>query len=469
MKYIFFTFIGDSFPIAYKLQQEGHDVVVGQIYDNKDIYSDSETVPNEDIFSKKRRLELYDGMINKQPAHELIAEMQKYKNPEEYFVFFDRNNLFKYADKIREMNFHGNFPMEEDYLFEQDRDGAKNFVKANYPKLHVAEIKNFTKIEDAKAFLEDSKEIWVLKGKDDSVKTFVPDVDDVMLAKEQIIHTLESYQESYELAGFILELMISPMVEITPEKIYYDGKPLAITIDIENKPYGSGNISLQTGCAQDLVFPISMKDKINKIAFPPIVDEIAKKRKGLFYWDASILINRRSGKMYFGEFCSNRPGYNASFTEIAQCPNVNHYFESIANRKSPFTLGTVGSSVTLFNPNNDDDNPGHTVPDQPINFKESVERNLWLWDVKKKDGKLVTVGDDTNLAVVTGAGTSIDEAVTDMYKAVDNFSFVGTYNRPKFDYLSLDYPTSILNRLNYGLDKKLYQLPFDVRVGKPKI
>jgi hypothetical protein len=52
-----------------------------------------------------------------------------------------------------------------------------------------------------------------------------------------------------------------------------------------------------------------------------------------------------------------------------------------------------------------------------------------------------------------------------MYRHVDDFSFVGMYYRPKFDYLSLDYPTSIINRLNYGLERGLYQLPFKVKVG----
>src|SRR6185436_20764581 len=97
----------------------------------------------------------------------------------------------------------------------------------------------------------------------------------------------------------------------------------------------------------------------------------------------------------------------------------------------------------------------------PIEFKDRAAGNLWLWDVKREGGKLVSVGSDWNLAVVTGKGRSIEEAVKEMYRSVDDFSFVGAYYRPKFDYLSLDYPTSIINRLNYGLQRGLYQLPFN--------
>ena len=78
----------------------------------------------------------------------------------------------------------------------------------------------------------------------------------------------------------------------------------------------------------------------------------------------------------------------------------------------------------------------------------------------------MTVGSDWNLAVITGSGKSIDEAVGKMYRNVDGFAFVGAYYRSKDDYLSLDYPTSIINRLNYGLERGLYRLPFNVKVGE---
>src|SRR5207237_10376891 len=114
--------------------------------------------------------------------------------------------------------------------------------------------------------------------------------------------------QEYERLWFILELFIPAIIEITPEKMYYDGVPLITTLNFENKSFGSGNISIQTGCAEDLIFPIDMDDRINKICFPPIIDEMARKHKGLFIWDASLLTNRRDGKMYFCDFCFNRTG-----------------------------------------------------------------------------------------------------------------------------------------------------------------
>lgn len=467
MKYIFITYNGLSLPIAYKLQQEGKDVVVGQIDDIKEYVMEEEAKKaSESDFNRERRMRLFRNMVKMAPAERLIEQLRQIKNPSEYFIFFEENNLYRWADKVRDLNVHGNFPTRDDYLFEVDRDHAKNFVKQHYSKLYTPEVKEFNKVADAIAFLKDAKEIWVLKGKHDHARTYVPSMNDVELAKGQIIEMLNNFPQEYERMGFILELFIPSIIEVTPEKIYYDGVPLCTTLNFENKSFGSGNISIQTGCSEDLVFPIEMEDRINKICFPPIVDEMAKQHKGLFIWDASILISKRDGKMYFGEFCSNRPGYNSIFTEIAMAGSASNFFEKIVRKESPFTMGTVATSVRIFNLNRDEDT-NHVAHNISVDFRPEIEKDLWLWDVRKNQrGKFVTVGFDWNLAVITGAGKSIDEAVRTMYRNVDGFAFVGAYYRSKNDFLSLDYLTSIINRLNYGLERGLYRLPFDVKVGE---
>lgn len=465
MKYIVFTFTGDGLPVAHRLQQEGHDVVVGMVEDVLDTLPDGEAARPEDDLTRERRLSLYDGMLPKVPARKLARELADAKQTADTFVLFDRNHLFKFASTLAPAGFEGNFPLEDDYRFEHSRDEAKDFVRQNYPSLAVADIRQFSSVADARAFLASTDELWVLKGRGEGAATFLPDVDDAALAGKQVVQQLESNAGAYEQQGFILEPLISSMVELTPQRMFYDGEPIATTLDIENKPFGSGNVSIQTGCAQDLVFPIGDGDRICEIAFPPVVQDLARKRRGLFYWDASLLIDRRSRKIHFGEFCSNRPGFNSLFSELAQCKSAHDYFSCAMRRRSPFTLGTLGCSVTLFNPAMDREHHCHPPASVPIEYKKRVEGGLWLWDVKQEANRLVSAGDDDNLGVITGTGTSIEAAVGQMYRNVDDFSFVGVYYRPKFDYLSMDYPTSIVNRLNYGLERGLYQLPFKVKVG----
>lgn len=465
MKYIFITFSGLGLPIAYKLYQQGYEVMVGVIQDIQDYVMEGENT-KESEFNKKRRLQLFQGMLPIVDAHVVVEKMKKITNPEEWFVFFEENNLYRWADKIRNLGFQGNFPTKDDFLFEVDRDRAKRFVKEHYSKLYTPEVVKFMRIEDGVKFLKDNKDIWVLKGQHDSARTFVPTVDDPELANNQLIEMLTNFPEDYEKLGFILERFIPDIIELTPEKYYYNGVPLGTSILFENKSFGSGNISVQTGCSQDLVFPTDMNERINKIAFPPIVDEMAKQHQGWFIWDASILISKKDGKMYFGEFCSNRPGYNCLFTEMAQCGPPNTFFENIVKQKNPFTLGTVASSVRIFNINHSEEDESIS-PNILINYKPEIERDVWLWDVRKNErGKLVSVGTDWNLAIITGAGKSINEAVNRLYRNVDNFAFVGAYYRPKDDYLSMDYTSSILNRVNYGIERGLYRIPFDVKIGQ---
>ncbi len=469
MKYAFITFSGLSLPIAYKLQQEGYDVLVGIIEDIKDYVMEEEiSKATESAFNKQRRLELFKGILDIRSAEKVIQQLLNVKDSQDWYVFFEENNLYRWADRLKNKGFEGNFPTKEDFMLEIDRDSAKKFVRKHYPKLYTPDVLEFEKTKEAVAFLETSNDLWVLKGKDDAARTFVPDVNDPQLAKGQILEMLINFPEQYEKRGFILELFIPSIIELTPEKLYYDGEPIGTSIDIENKSFGSGNISIQTGCSEDLVFPTLMEDRINKLCFPPIVDEIAKTRKGLFIWDASILINKKDGRIYFGEFCANRPGYNEYFTQIAQAPSVHEYFERMVKKQNPLSIGTVGSSVRIFNLNRNDETEQISA-DLTVDFKPEIEKDLWLWDVKRNNrGKFVSVGTDWNLAVITGAGKSINEAVNKMYRNVDGFAFIGAYYRSKDDYLSLDYSSSILNRLNYGLERNLYSLPFDVKVGEIK-
>ncbi len=466
MKYIFFSFSGLAYPIAYQLQIEGHEVTVALIENVKD-YVMEEDIPEakEDAYMKRTRLQLYDGMLEKQPADKVIERMKTIPNPHEYFVFFEENNLYRYADEVRDLGFQGIFPTKENYLFEVDRHKAKEFVKTHYKKLYTPEVVVFEKKEDAYKFLEKTDEFWVLKGNADESITFIPETTDVAISNKLLAECLERNAKKYEKMGFILEKFISSIIELTPERMYYDGVPLVTTVGIENKSFGAGNLSIQTGCSEDLVFPIAHDSKICEYAFPPIVDEMARGHKGLFIWDASLLIDKRTGKIYFGEFCSNRPGYNSFFTELAQSPSVNDFFEALVHKQNPLPLGTVGTSVRIFNLERDVDTEQISA-ELEINYRDSLQRDIWLWDVKKnKEGDLLTVGSDWNLAIVTGAGKSINEAINKTFKTLGNLSFSGAYYRSKDDYLSLDYPTSILNRLNYGLDRGLYQLAFNVKVG----
>lgn len=459
MKFAVFTFDGYGLPIAWQLQQEGHDVIVAQVEDQREILGPLErnTAP-EDEEAKNRRLSLYDGMLDKQPVSRVIQKLRTATDKSDWFAFFDLNHLFRFAEEVEPVGVQGNFPTGDDYCFEIDRELAKNFVDQHYPMINVAKKHRFNCRSEAKAFLESSDELWVLKGLEEDARTVVPDVSDVELAHGQIIDALVQHSAEYESAGFLLELLIPGALELTPSKVFYNGEPVYTAMDLENKQIGAGNVGPMTDCAQDLVFATEMDDKINKIAFPPVVDEMAKRRRGAFFWDASIYADPRTGKLYFGEFCANRPGYNSVYTEIALAGGAAKFFESIVQKKNPHPTNQVGASVRLFNLHSD--SAARPLKNGAIAYKQGIDKAIWLTDSRQQKGRLVTSGYKPDLGVITGSGHSVSEAARRAFKSVDDFSFEGAYYRPEFDYLSRDYKTSLLNRLEYGLEKGFYRIGF---------
>lgn len=456
MKFICFTFDGSILPVAYKLKQEGNEVLVGMIDNNKNVFT-TEQIKNdswkpEKPEDKKARFKLYEGMLEKQTAESLLKKMKSFKDKEEWFILGDSNNIFRFTEEAYKLGFHnGYFPTEEDRDFEENRTKAKDFVRENYPDIEVGEVEEFKTIDEAKQFLSESDGMWVLKSQGDVGDTIVPKTDDEELAKEQIISALDAHKSDYENDGFILEKYIPNPIELTPQVIFYDGEPVYYSLDIENKPMGAGNIGTQLGCAQNLVCKTKEEDEINQIAFPEVVYEMANKRHGMFIWDCSILLDEEGNK-YFGEFCSNRPGWDAFPTELSMAPSLTYYFTKIMKGEDPLTK-EYGAGVRILNLGKN----GSVQKDSSI--QQSSEKDIFIYDCYK-DGELKTVGNNFDFAVVMGAGESIEDAVEEAYEQAEKITLETKYFRPQFDFLSEDYPTSIMNRYHTAIDEALIECDY---------
>lgn len=440
MKYIFFTIEGQGIPIAYRLQEEGNDVVVGivdkwlKIRENKD----------EGAEKTKRRTSQYDEMVeNKMNADDLLTLLEKVPRSEKdnYFVVCDSNMLWPYADKVRSMNFMGLLPTKEDRDYEEDRKKAKDFFKT-YDVFAEQDVHEFKKVDDAIAFLEESESVYVVKGYNGDAPTIVPETNDPDIAMQKIVDVLEANREAYEKGGFILEEKIDDIIEFTPEGQWFGGKLLGVSIDIEAKGLGSGDSGRQTGCSMDSVFWLKNWQHVYEQFLKPI-EKMMQRDRELCIGDVSVLYSPSRKKFYAGEFCFNRWGYNAIFTQLATFPSVTEYFERVVQGEKLFADGVkqFGGSMTIFNLIDDADYPGLVLKDSLIISEDT--KDIWIYDVKAKKGKLYTAGYDAALAVITGAGDSFADAVDDVYETEVNFHFTGKYTRPKHDYLSEDYATSI--------------------------
>jgi hypothetical protein len=355
--------------------------------------------------------------------------------------------LFRFAEPLSKIFPYGNFPTQDDYLLESNRNKGKEIVKKFYKDIEVAPVQEFKKIQDAIKFLENEDRLFCLKGNDDDCKTIVPQGKDIESNHSKIIESLNKDKMLYEKSGFILEQKIVDPIEITPQAVFFNGKLVFMDVDIENKPIGAENTSYQVGCAQNLVIPLNPNSQLAKIAFSDFVFQLAKKRKGIFVWDASILIDPKTGKKYFGEFCSNRFGWDSFYTESAMSRSLHGYLEDITNLKNPL-ISDFGVAVRMFNINakppyfyhNDD------LKDKEISVKRGV--NNWLFDCYLDKDIMKTTGYTMDLAVATGYGKTIEQATNMAYEESESVIFDDKYMRTKNDFLGT-YPTSIVNRYNY--------------------
>jgi len=453
-KWIILSAGWDGCPFAYHIQNEGGKAYLGQVQSFDELKIDKEPEEPED---KEERLKQYDGMVRKETAKRLVAALKKVSDKDNYFIFCDQNQLWFYAEQLVKAGFtKGLFPTEDDFNFEKGREEAMEFVEQNYPYVQIIPHEKYKTVEEARAAVEASDVPLVIQSEGDYVATICP-VDDVEQNHIEILAALDKHEKEYAQGEIILKEKLVKPVEITPQIVFWDGVPVYTSIDIETKNIGAGeNNGNQVGCGTNLIIRTELDDEINKIAFPEKIYEMAKERKGIFIWDISLYFT--DSGIYFGEFCSNRFGYDASMTEMAMAGGTIPYFTAIMNGENPLK-NKFGAAVRVFNLNRS----------KETEINVGNDEHTWLYEVTKKDDKLVSVGDCWDLGVITGAGDSIEDAVKECYKNYDQLTFKEKYVRPKDDFLA-EYPTSIINRYNAVVGTYFDGEPFDVeKKGDPDL
>lgn len=428
--FIVFSAGWDGMCIGYHWQLEGGKSYLGQVQDFKELKIDKEPEEPED---KEQRLAQYDGMIKKVPAAKLVKALKGMENKDDYFIFCDQNSLFVYAEQLLKAGYtKGLFPTKEDFDMEKEREEAMKFVEEHYPYIQTIPYEKFQTVEEARQAVEESDVPLVIQSEGDYVATICP-VDDVEQNHTEILAALDRHEKEYSKGEIILKEKLVQPVEITPQIVFWDGEPVYTMVDIETKNIGDGeNNGNQVGCGTNLIIRTEMDDQINQIAFPPKIYEMAKERKGLFFWDISLYFT--DSGIYFGEFCSNRPGYDSLMTEMAMAGGAIPYFSALQSLKNPLS-SRFGAAVRVFNLNRSKD----------VEINVGDDSSTWLFEVKKKDDKLLSVGDCWDLGVITGVGETFEEAVDDVYKNYDSLTFKEKYVKSKEDFLA-DYPTSIVRR-----------------------
>jgi hypothetical protein len=308
-----------------------------------------------------------------------------------------------------------------------------------------------------KAQISEKDQIYCIKGFDEDAETFVPESDDPLIAKLELQDQLMEGQKEYEKSGFILEKKVEDGIELTPEMAWWEGKPIYASVCLELKKKHAGNLGKLTGCAADFVFEVPIDSEIMRMSIPPAIHEMAKRKPGLFIYDAALMFDPEDDTPYYLESCSNRPGWNCFFTEMELVGSPTAFFEAIVKGENPFKGGRkFAASVRVFNDNLDKDQGGKAAEGVPLYMPEEDDPNIWFMDLKEDDGKMVSCGYGHDLAVVTGSGDTPEDAFYELSENAERLIFKKRTFRPYHDLVSDAYSGAILPRYEYGLEMGLF-------------
>ncbi len=387
--------------------------------------------------SDQRRLKAGEGIITRYEASEVVKRLLRMEDKEkrDVIVIFDFNHGVKFGEKLLKAGFKGIFAQGWAYDLERKRDKAAEMVKRHYKDVRVPRnIKFGTGSSDKMIqFMEKEKDsVWVVKPNGQGMWVFAPSSDDPPVALEQCTQHIAANKSQIDGCPMVLQEKIIG-TEINIETGYYCGDPMFSVVDLENKFMHPEECGHQSGCAFDLVFPVPLDCKLRMMCNQPF-DAMAKKLKFTGLMDMNAIISNKDGYPYFIEFCPNRFGYNALFTEMeAYGKGAEQYLVDFVEGKIKWPKGVFGASIKLFQEDWEEDkmksifNPDHE--DVEVQVTADMD-HLWMFDSYKKGGKYYLAGYSPEPIVATAASDTPQGAIEKAKFIADrSISYDGKYYR----------------------------------------
>jgi len=402
-KFLFVSPDGDAGDLAWQLKKEGSEV---KYY----IKSSSD----KDVF---------DGFVDKTEDWESQINWAD-------VIVFDYTGFGEIADKLRKegkLVIGGSAYTDK---LEEDREFGQNELKG--VGINVLSYHNFTSFDDAIEFVKEHPDRYVIKpsGKAEGEKqlTFTGMEED----GNDIIQILQIYKRSWakKIKMFQIQKFASG-VEVAVGA-FFNGKDFMfpINVNFEHKKLFPGEIGPSTGELGESMY-WSQTNKIFKETLGKMKEKLASSRY-TGYIDINCIVNYRD--IYPLEFTS-RFGY----------PTISIQMEGITSRwtdflyaiasgqdfdlktKKGFQVGVV-IAVPPF-PFTDHDSFKKYSEDATVIFKKNDFDGIHIADVKLVEGDWVLAGRSGYCLVVTGSGTTMEEARKNTYNRVKNIIIPNMFYR----------------------------------------
>jgi phosphoribosylamine-glycine ligase len=415
MRFIIATHHFAGLGFALRLQDEGHEVVVAY----RGI-EDRRGVTSYDLVG--------DGLVKKIPLAEAVECRERYRDA--YWIW-DENHSVDANEVLRREGykvFGGGGYADR---MEHDRDACLAFVDKYGLKPPPSFA--FDDAEQAVQFVEEhAATAYVYKpDRGENYETWVPQSSDPAEANLELRSHLKSLRNR---SPFVLQEM-KDGIETNVEAWFVDGEPRFAFMQIESKRKLAGDLGDFVGCAFDFCFEVPLESRAVQESIGRLFPAYREMRYTGF-GDANFIAARDG--VWFFEKCE-RFGYNAHPT-LLWTLNRNPLGETFASLvdgtfRPNFAPG-FGASCTMY--------MDHRLPGKVIQFPASMERDLYLYDVYKSDGLLLTAGYYDDVLIATAFGYTIPTAWDAVLAKARAVKFPGRSFR--IDGGATDFPSSPLRR-----------------------
>lgn len=414
--FLWITLDGAGIPLADRLRQEGHNVVV--------------------FIAHEKCKHLWDGMIPKVDNLNFLAR----DSERETYIVLDHVGLIKpqlrlrklvrtmgeLGDHLRELGFKvfGTSIFAE--KLEMDREFAKEVCQlVNIP---IPRTLKFNSLKEALSLIAQHKKRWVFKPNNNLAATFVSQEPDSSDLVEHINTLIEDKGSPNNIEG-VLEEYIDGL-EVSIEAWYQYGQivPGSLNITLETKVAFAGQTGPAVGCSTSAVCGVKGNSRL-------FLETLAK-LAGVFQRfqvtapvDINTITPAKDASPVFLEFCGGRFGYSAIFEFMELLENdLGQLLADILDKKQVTIKlkSGFGYGMRVWHPpapwHSDDESVQSAVMKDIEGTKifiskraqKEIHRHIWWQDVKKveKFGKemLVLAGTDGVIAEITAYGSTIPKA-----------------------------------------------------------
>ncbi|HTM13098.1 MAG TPA: hypothetical protein VL127_09300 [Bryobacteraceae bacterium] len=426
MQFIVVTTDYAGLGFAVRLQAEGHDVILATHPDPTVIASP------EDCIRYQRTGE---GLVRKDSLSDLMAVRERYRDA--YWIW-DLNHSVEENETLRGEHFRVLGGGVHAYRMEHDRQACLEFV-AEYGLLAPPSVR-FNRPAEAISFCKEQPDIAYVYKPDlgDNFETFLPESEDPADANRELQIHLRSLEENNGVRSAFLLQERKDGVETNVEVWFQKGEPVFAFMDLECKRRHVQDLGELTGCALDYVFTIPIESR----AVAASIGKMAPAYRAMNYTgfaDANYIAAKDG--VWFLEKCE-RLGYNAHpnlFWNLAKSGVGETFAALVDGGFEPNFAEGFGASVTMSTKEN-------SPPDKPIQFPSKLERDLYFYDVYRRDDLYLTAGSDRNgdVLLVTGYGFTMPTAWEAVMKKASEIKFPYRYYRPDGD--QTNFPSSPIRR-----------------------